>query len=133
MARTSRVAQLCCEYLLNPLGIDETKPRLSWILECERRGARQTAWQVKVSSSLVRLGKNEADLWDSGRVEGDRSTHVTYEGVPLQSRMTCHWKVTVWDETGMPITSEPACWTMGLLQTDDWKASWIAADPEIIR
>jgi len=127
------VTRLRCEYLFNPLGIDETQPRLSWILDGSRRGARQTAWQVRVVSRPERLGQAEADLWDSGRVEGDQSTHIVYGGVPLVSRMACHWRVTVWDEQGTPLTSEPAFWTMGLLRPEDWKAKWISHDPAIIR
>ena len=132
MNNTSCVTRLRCEYLENPLGIDETRPRLSWIMESERRGARQTAWQVRVASSRERLEQGSADLWDSGRVETDQSTHVVYNGAPLVSRMACHWCVTVWDETGNCVTSEPALWTMGLLEPNDWRASWISQDPEII-
>jgi len=127
------VDRLRCEYLVNPLGIDEAKPRLSWTMEDNRRGARQTAWQVKVAGSLEGLAKGNADLWDSRRVESDQSTHIVYEGVPLKSRTTCHWQVTIWDEQGNARVSEPARWSMGLLSPEDWQARWIAHDPEIIR
>jgi alpha-L-rhamnosidase len=133
MADTATVGRLRCEYLHNPLGIDETEPRLSWIMGCDRRGARQTAWQVRVASSPELLNESLADFWDSGRVESDQSTHIIYGGVPLESQMTCHWRVTIWDETGTAISSEPAFWTMGLLRPDDWRARWISHDPEIIR
>lgn len=132
MDTITTVACLRCEYLLNPLGIDETRPRLSWIMESNRRGARQTAWQVRVASSRKRLEQENTDLWDSGRVETDQSTQVVYNGAPLVSRMACHWCVTVWDETGNCVTSEPAFWTMGLLKPHDWRARWISHDPEII-
>jgi alpha-L-rhamnosidase len=78
------LARLRCEYLVDPLGIDETRPRLSWIMESDRRGARQTAWQVRVASSRERL-------------EGG-----PYEGAPLASRTACHWHVTVWTSAGAP-------------------------------
>jgi len=126
------VRRLRCEYLDNPLGIDETKPRLSWNIESERRGAQQVGWRVRVASSAQRIARGEADLWDSGRVEDDRTVHIEYEGVPLVSRMTCHWHVQVWDEQGGTALSEPAFWTMGLLQPGDWQARWIAADPEYL-
>ena len=56
-----------CEYLINPLGIDTPKPRLSWILaDCgqttESRGLKQTAYQVLVASTLELLAKNQGDL-----------------------------------------------------------------------
>src|SRR3989304_3046955 len=40
---------LRCEYLVNPLGIDVVRPRLSWRLESAKpdaRGQRQAAYQV---------------------------------------------------------------------------------------
>jgi hypothetical protein len=40
------VTNLCCEYRSNPLGIDVLAPRLSWVLASNRRGARQTAYQI---------------------------------------------------------------------------------------
>lgn len=81
-----RVVRLRCEYLVNPLGIDETRPRLSWNIESDRRGVRQTAWRVRVATSAEYLARGEADLWDSGRVEDDRTVHIEYDGVPLVSR-----------------------------------------------
>ncbi len=56
------VANLRCEYRENPLGIDVTKPRLSWVIDDSPsdisslksqipRGQRQTAYQVLVAST----------------------------------------------------------------------------------
>jgi alpha-L-rhamnosidase len=128
-----RVTHLRCEYLVNPLGIGEVRPRLSWNVESPRRGARQVAWRVRVASSARRLAQGQADLWDSGRVEDDCTVHIEYDGRPLVSRMACHWQVEVWDEQGAAAVSEPACWTMGLLETGDWQAHWIAADPDYLK
>jgi alpha-L-rhamnosidase len=127
------VARLRCEYLANPLGIDERAPRLSWTLESSRRGARQTAYRLRVASSPEKLTAGGGDLWDSGRVESNQTTHVVYAGQPLRSREACHWQVEAWDEAGNATKSAPALWTMGLLEPADWSAKWIAADPEIIR
>ena len=70
------VTNLRCEYLNNPLGIDVARPRLSWVIESTRRGARQTAYQVLVASSQEQLKQDKGDLWDSGKVESDQSVHV---------------------------------------------------------
>ena len=40
------VVALRCEYLQDPLGIDETQPRLSWRVESDQRGQKQTAYRV---------------------------------------------------------------------------------------
>ena len=44
--------RLCCEYLEDPLCIDEAEPRLSWALgaaDPEARGLAQTAYRVLVA------------------------------------------------------------------------------------
>ncbi len=130
------VKSLRCESRVDPAGIDARRPRLSWILEApagvRNRGLRQTAYRVLVASSLESLGKNEGDLWDSGRVASDRSIQVEYAGRPLASRQVCHWKVRVWDGDGRASSwSGPASWSMGLLEPSDWEGGqWIGlADP----
>jgi alpha-L-rhamnosidase len=128
-----RVGGLRCEYLVDPLGIDELAPRLSWAIDAGRRGARQRAYRVRVASSPEKLAKDKGDLWDSGRVESDRTTQVVYAGRPLSSRDTCHWGVEVWDEAGNAARSVPGRWTMGLLARKHWTARWIAADPAILQ
>ncbi len=129
----THLSQLRCEYLVNPHGIDESSPRLSWTMEANRRGARQTAYRIRVASCPEKLAAGEADLWDSGRVESNQTTHIVYAGKRLRSREACHWQVEVWDEAGHSAKSQPALWTMGLLVKSDWSAQWITADPEIIK
>ena len=124
-------ASLRCEYLSNPLGLDVLQPRLSWMLplpEDGHRGAGQSAWQVLAASSPERLAAGNADLWDTGRVEGDASVQIRYAGQPLASRVRVWWKVRVWDETGAASEwSDTAQWEMGLLEKGDWQAEWIGA------
>jgi alpha-L-rhamnosidase len=120
------VANLRCEYLANPLGIDVARPRLSWIIESNRRGERQTAFQVLVASSEELLKKDQGDLWDSGKVASDQSILLEYAGKPLESQKFCYWKVRIWDQDGKASHwSDRAFWSMGLLQPDDWEAKWI--------
>ncbi|TWU27725.1 family 78 glycoside hydrolase catalytic domain [Bythopirellula polymerisocia] len=133
MDEATRVEHLRCEYLTNPLGIDELHPRLSWVMQSGRRGARQIAWWIQVASTIQGLEAGQADLWDSGRVENDQTCQIEYEGANLCSRMTCHWQVTLWDERGDTTTSKPALWTMGLLKLSDWQARWITHDSAIIQ
>ncbi len=120
---------LRCEYREDPLGIDETRPRLSWQLESPERGQRQSAYRILAASSEAGLEKNLGDLWDSGRIGGDETVQIVYRGQPLTSRMLCFWKVMVWDEQGRPSAwSRPASFRMGLLEEGDWKARWIGYD-----
>ncbi|HTI98074.1 MAG TPA: family 78 glycoside hydrolase catalytic domain [Dongiaceae bacterium] len=124
-----KVDQLRCEYRENPVGIDVTQPRLSWILESDRRGQIQTAYEIVVASTPEQLAQDQGDLWDSGKVNSDQSTLVAYAGKTLDSRMPCYWKVRAWDREGQPSAwSAPALWSMGLLHPEDWQGKWIGWD-----
>ncbi|MCL4742962.1 MAG: family 78 glycoside hydrolase catalytic domain [Phycisphaerales bacterium] len=123
-----RATNLRCEYLRDPLGVEERSPRLGWVVESDRRGEVQTAYRVLVASSQERLARDEGDLWDSGKVLSDETAHVEYRGAPLASRQACFWKVRSWDRDGEAGDwSAPARLEMGLLAPEDWSAAWIEA------
>jgi alpha-L-rhamnosidase len=127
---TLQASNLRCEYLVDPLGIGETAPRLSWMLQSFDRGDGQAGYQILVASTPELLAQDKGDLWDSGKVKSDDNSQVEYAGKPLASRMRCFWKVRVWSglaaQSAQPSQwSQPAFWTMGLLRSDDWHAKWI--------
>lgn len=120
------VAQVRCEYAENPLGLETTQPRLSWVIHSERRGERQTAYQILVASSEAKLNADQPDLWDSGKVVSDQSVQVPYQGSALASRQRCCWKVRIWARDGQPTAYSPtAFWELGLLSPQDWQAEWV--------
>lgn len=110
----------------NPLGIDISKPRLSWQLSSDERGVRQSAYQILVATSPSVLAKNRGDRWDSGRVSSADSVGIEYGGTPLQPRQRYFWKVRTWNQDGHSSGwSAPNSWEMGLLSPEDWSARWI--------
>ncbi|MCH2176637.1 MAG: glycoside hydrolase family 78 protein [Lentisphaeria bacterium] len=121
---------LQCEHLQNPLGIETNKPRFSWQLKgnpCSK-GLAQSAYHVLVATSQEQLKQATGDLWDSGKIESDQSVLVKYAGVGLSSNQSYYWMVKTWDEQGqMSDWSEPASFSVGLLQPNDWKGTWIQA------
>lgn len=123
-----RLQSLRCEMRVNPLGIDVAAPRLSWELDAEVRDVAQKAYQILVASTKEKLANNEADVWNSGKVITDQSIHQVYAGKQLKSRQQCFWKVKVWTNKGESNWSEPAFWSMGLLEKNDWGAKWIGMD-----
>jgi alpha-L-rhamnosidase len=128
MSEAMQVVHPVCEYRVNPLGIDVLHPRLSWQLQSERRGARQTAYQVLAASSPGILERGTGDLWDTGKVLSDQSVHVVYAGQPLISGQRVWWKVRVWDEADEMSDYGPTVWwEMGLLHRHEWQAQWIGA------
>jgi len=126
------VADLKCEHLTNPLGIDRHSPRLSWTLKTNQQGQKQSAYHVLVASSLDKLDKDVGDLWDSGKVESEQSLHVVYKGDTLISRSRYYWKVRIRDASGqMSSWSNPSSWSMGILSQDEWQGQWIQSDLEL--
>lgn len=121
-----KLDNLQCEMLQNPLGIDVLQPRLSWQFNTKETKVEQIAYQILVASSLENLNNNNADLWDSGKVENDASINVVYSGKALDSRDEAFWKVKVWTNKGETQWSENAFWSMGILTYSEWKSTrWI--------
>ena len=131
-AQTGKPAQLTCNSLDHPLGIDVQAPTLSWQLRDKRRGAHQTAYEVQVASSpsLVEAGK--PDVWDSGRIESGQSVGVTYRGSVLAPERRYYWRVLTWDQDGKPYpASDVAWWETGLADPNQWRGQWIGyEEPE---
>lgn len=120
------VYSLRCEHLENPLGINTIKPRFSWKNSSAEKGKSQSAYQVLVACDEEKLKESEADYWDSGKTESDSNILIEYNGKQLNPGQQLYWKVRTWDEKGNPSAwSEVAKFSVGLLQSQDWKASYI--------
>ena len=121
------ISHLTCEYRTNPLGIDVLQPRLSWQMQSDQRGVRQTAYQILAAPAETSSDGSTGLLWNSGKIESDQSVHVPYSGPSLASGQRVYWKVRVWDEIGREVESSSTWWEMGLLERTDWEAQWIGA------
>jgi alpha-L-rhamnosidase len=118
--------ELRVDDLVTPIGIDDPMPHLSWQLSDPAQGARQTAYQVMVASSMQLLSQGKADIWDSGRVESDASINVHYAGAALQPSTRYAWQVKLWGVDGQPYSaSATSWWETGLMDQNSWRALWI--------
>lgn len=119
--------RLRCERMDNPLGLEESSPRLSWWVNDPRPAEMQTAYHIQAARTLESLQRGDATLWDSGRVGSARSTDVVWGGGALRSRERVWWRVRSFDSDGLGSPwSEPACFEMGLLLSTDWRGRWIS-------
>ena len=73
---------LVCEFLKNPMGLNETKPRLSWKISDERPDARQTGYQIVASKNLEDL-ENKPELWKTGWVKSSDCLDIEWDGKAL--------------------------------------------------
>ncbi|SMC40788.1 family 78 glycoside hydrolase catalytic domain [Pedobacter africanus] len=123
---------LRCEYLENPIGLDEMSPRFNWTHKAGNVaafGQKQTAYRIIVASEVRLLHQNKGDEWDSGWVNSDQMQQIEYKGKVLRSDRYYYWKVVVKDEKGLVSAwSKTAFWATGLLQQNDWKAKWIGTN-----
>jgi alpha-L-rhamnosidase len=124
------IGDLRCEYAANPLGLESTTPRFSWVLRSTGRGQKQSAYQIQVASSEEKLKAGTPDLWETGKVVSEESTQIPYRGSRPTSRQRCYWRVRAWDKNGQATPyAEIAWWEMGLLSQKDWQAAWIGYPP----
>jgi len=80
--------------------IAQNRPFFGWVVNSEDPNTLQTAYQILVASSIDFINKNEGDMWDSGKVENDQSSNVSYSGARLQPNKVYFWKVKTWDNHG---------------------------------
>ncbi|WP_241462370.1 alpha-L-rhamnosidase [Sphingobacterium deserti] len=124
---------LKCEHLVDPIGIDNTHPRLMWMLKDERQGALQTAYQIFVDTdSLALVDQGGAAAWNSGK-QLNSNTLITYAGKPLAPATRYYWQVIVWDKDGKPSKSAVASFEMGLIKAGNWRGSWISDGHDVHR
>ena len=108
--------RLKTEHMNNPLGLQTTRPVLSWIAE----GGTPSAYEI--SSSV-----KGREVWNSGKVESSAlSVSCGYEA---GAKERVDWKVRLWDESGCPGEWAEAWYETGLVHSTNWQAKWI--NPEL--
>jgi alpha-L-rhamnosidase len=116
---------LTCEHLVDPLGIDNPEPRLSWRIDDRRAGARQTAYQVITGTDSLEVARGQGGAWNSGKQESARIL-TTYAGKALEPFTRYFWKVNVWDKDGIRASSQVACFETGMMNIDHWQGAWLS-------
>ena len=109
----------------NPIGFYDATPRFSWKLPDTPEVRVQSAYEIAVASSPELL-PDQADIWATGKMAGEQSTYIHYEGPPLTSRQNLYFRIRYWnDQNEASAWSETASFELGLLDNADWRAKWI--------
>ncbi|RZK67667.1 MAG: hypothetical protein EOO85_25250, partial [Pedobacter sp.] len=123
-----KVINLTCEYLNNPIAIENLQPKLAWQIDGSNKNIQQSAYSILVSSDSTQLKQNIGDFWNSGKVKSNQSNHILYQGQPIKTGTKLYWKVMVWDNQNKQSSwSKINNWSMGLLSPSDWTGKWIGA------
>lgn len=111
---------------VEPIGIDDRAPLLSWRLGGPSSAdGQQAAYEISAAHSADALRSGRADVWRTGRVASSETTDIPFAG-RLTAREPVAWQVRVWNSAGrVSPWSSPATFEMGLLNPSDWSARWI--------
>lgn len=112
-----KAINLRTEHMQNPLGLQTSRPVLSW---CCEGGTLQTAFEI---AAYV----GDECVWNSGKTPG--STMRTLYGLDARPREKVRWQVRLWDENDVAGQWSEAGFEMGLVDGAGWQAKWI--DPEL--
>lgn len=119
------VKNLKCEYLENPVGLDETHPRFTWQMELHKPGNYQSAYELAVGTTETDVASGKGDVWQSGVVESS-VIPVVYGGKGLNPFTRYFWSVRVKDEQQQWSTwSSPHFFETGMMGQLRWKGKWI--------
>lgn len=122
---------LKCEYLRNPLGIDNPSPRLTWLINDNRRGARQTAWQIWVDTDSLKVVNEMGEEWNTGKIVS-ASNLAVYKGRALKPFTKYYWKVMVWDRDGQKAgVATVSSFETGMMDMKNWKGAWISDSRDV--
>ena len=115
-----QVVSLLTEYTSCPMGLDEVRPRFSWQMRSEERGASQAAYRLTLTDEQGQT------VWDSGRITSSTSLAVPYAGTVLRPETRYQWTVEVWNKQGE--RQKATSWfETGLMSTSDKDAAWAGA------
>ncbi|WP_219825748.1 alpha-L-rhamnosidase [Nonomuraea typhae] len=117
MAVTVNVSAPRAEHLDEPLGLGESRPRLSWTIETDRPGWRQDACEIEARGERVVRESGESVL-----IPWPFEPLASRERVPVRVRVRSAGEWSGWS----PVTVLEA----GLLDPADWTARFIAPPDE---
>ncbi|MFT4094525.1 MAG: alpha-L-rhamnosidase C-terminal domain-containing protein [Niabella sp.] len=89
--------------------IGNSNPRFSWVVNSNKQGASQSAYQVLIASSAQKLQAGIADVWNSGKIVTSQQLNIEYSGNKLRPNTVYYWRVKIWDNKGVAsVFSKPS-------------------------
>jgi len=127
-SKTVSIENLSVEMRVNPIGIDVQQPRLSWQIASKVNNVQQIAYQIQVSTVNDNFKNDKNIVWNSEKIQSNKSILIPYKGLPLLTGKTYYWNVKVWTNKGQVTSNVVGSWGMAYVDTKDWKSTWIGLD-----
>ena len=117
------------QYHHHALGLDRSRPRLTWEATSADLDQEQSAWQITITNV-----DTNALVWDSGK-SGDSSESGEQDGnimavvtdIDLAAHGRFMWQVRLWNQDHLAGPwSEPCHFALGFLPGDPWPGTWIS-------
>lgn len=121
-AQKLTVTGLTVEHLINPLSLDNPKPRFSWKIISGAKNTIQENYELRLSD---RSDFSKKALWVSN-VKSSQSVLIPYDAVELSSKTKYFWQVRIKDNHGHTSDWSPVQYFQTGLKPGDWRASWIS-------
>ncbi|MCK5821094.1 MAG: family 78 glycoside hydrolase catalytic domain [Bacteroidales bacterium] len=116
---------LRCEYLTEPLAVDNAQPRLSWEIISQTPDFKQFAYEIIVGADESAVMKGSGNAWESGMVKSSETNQIIYNGLDLKPNTSYYWKVRLWSNKNEPgLWSDSEMFHTGL-NSQTWRANWI--------
>lgn len=107
------------EDLKRPLGVDNSRPRLSWKLASDRLGAKQTSYTIEISKT----SDFTEPIWINSVDSPDNFAFCSV----FDARTRYFWRVKITDENGDEFTSGTEWFETGVMDEGWHGAKWIGA------
>ncbi len=112
---TTKITNLTVGYMENPLGISSDGVSFSWKMASKLVGQSQKAYEISVTK------EDGTQVWNSGKVNTDKSVGIGYAGNELEASTRYNWEVKVWATKGGYCTSEKMFFETGITGEEVWE------------
>lgn len=111
---------LLCQLLSHPelTVITSSAPSFGWVVNSDKPGDFQKAYQIMVASSPDFLINKTSEMWNSGKINSRQSINIKYAGKPLQPKKSYWWKVKTFNK----LVGESAWSEIQRFNTSDFNA-----------
>ena len=128
-AQPIQLTNLKCDYLVNPVGIDNVHPGFTWQIADADKGVFQKAYQIVVGTDSSGVASRKGNAWQTNKIDSAGNL-VVYQGKALEPFTRYYWKVAV-QLNNKQITSSVQSFETGMLSVSDWKGAWISDGEDI--